>query len=65
MDKVPTIISTKDLDYLNDMFQWNFSAAKLAYHFTKEVKDEEIKQELTNTYNMHKEICEGIINILG
>lgn len=65
MDKVPNIISTKDLDYLNDMFQWNFGAAKLAYHFSQEVSDEEIKRELENTYMIHKEICQSIVNILG
>lgn len=65
MDKVPTIISTKDLDYLNDIFSWNFGVCKLAYSFSQKVSDEEIKQELENTYNMHKEICQSIVNILG
>ena len=27
-EKVPTIISTKDLDYLEDMFNWNYLAYK-------------------------------------
>ena len=28
-------------------------------------KMEEIKEELENTYMMHKEICQSIVNILG
>lgn len=65
MEKVPTIISTKDLDYLNDMFEWNFNTSKLAHHFSGLASDDEVKEELDSIYNMHKEICEGIINILG
>ena len=28
METVPNIISTKDLSYLSDMFNWNFTAFK-------------------------------------
>ena len=65
MDKVPTIISTKDLDYLNDIFNWNFIVSKKSYHFSNEVEDSEIKEKLLQMYNMHKEICNEIINILN
>ena len=40
---VPNIISGKDLDYLSDVYNWNFNACKLANNFANEVTDEEIK----------------------
>ena len=32
-ENVPNIISGKDLDYLSDMFNWNFNAFKLINDF--------------------------------
>lgn len=64
MENVPTMISTKDLAYLCDMFEWNFTACKKANHFSNEVQDEEIKTMMVNVSNMHKEICESILSIL-
>ncbi len=64
MQNVPEMISTKDLSYLEDMFQWNFNACKKSLHYYNEINNEEIKQELNNIYEMHKNICEQIINIL-
>lgn len=64
MEKVPTMISTKDLAYLSDIFEWNFTACKKACHFAKEVTDSQIKEMLMEVSNMHKEICEEIVKIL-
>lgn len=64
MQNVPAIISTKDLAYLEDMFQWNFIACKKAHHYMNEINNEEIKNEAGNIYEMHKSICNEIINIL-
>ena len=64
-EEVPTIISGKDLDYLSDIYDWNFNACKLANHFEKEVQDEEIKALLEKIADMHKEHAKAILNILG
>lgn len=64
MNNVPTIISTKDLSYISDMFNWNFTAAKKALCFSKEVTDFEIKNELENIFEMHKNICLELLNII-
>lgn len=64
MEQVPTMISTKDLAYLSDIFEWNFTACKKANHFAKEVTDTEIKETLEQVSNMHKTICESITKIL-
>lgn len=64
MNTVPTMISTKDLSYLADMFEWNFTACKKANHFANEVQDEEIKNMLQSTANLHQKICQNIVEIL-
>ncbi len=65
MEQVPEMISTKDLSYICDIFNWNFIAAKNANCFSKKVNNEEIKDFLKNTYEMHKSICEKLINVLS
>ena len=64
MNNVPTMVSTKDLSYICDMFNWNFTAAKKALKFSNEIMDSEIKAELERVYEMHKEIAEDLLNIL-
>lgn len=64
MDKVPTIISSKDLDYISDMFNWNFIASKKANHYSQEVVNDEIKNILEELYTMHNEFCGQLINML-
>lgn len=61
---VPAMISEKDLDYLTDIFNWNFSACKQALHFIKNVKDEEIKEVLNLAYLMHLENSRQVLEIL-
>lgn len=65
MENVPNIISTKDLSYICDMFQWNFITAKKVLDYSKNVVDKEIKKEFENLFDMHKEIACQIINILS
>ena len=40
---VPNIISSKDLDYLSDMFAWNYGAIKMTNASINSVSCEEIK----------------------
>ena len=39
---VPNIISGKDLDYLCDMFQWNYCAYKKAYNNMEYINDQKL-----------------------
>lgn len=64
MNTVPDIISTKDLAYLEDMFNWNMNASKKALHFQKEVKSVDVKDILERCAKMHAVICERLIEIL-
>lgn len=65
MDKVPTMISTKDLAYLTDIFNWNFTAVKKANHYLDEVENEEVKEAVENFKELHQRICNAVIKILG
>lgn len=47
-DVVPNIISCKDLDYLSDMFDWNYNALKKAKDFRDRAEDQEISEMLKN-----------------
>lgn len=63
-EEVPTMISCKDLDYLSDIYDWNFNASKLANHFSNEVTDEEIKELLEKVASVHEEHAQAVLNIL-
>ena len=41
-DEVPNIITCKDLDYLKDMFNWNYEALKKSVNAYNNVNDEEL-----------------------
>lgn len=64
MDTVPQIISTKDFNYLTDMFEWNYNAFKEVNHFINEVENREIKELLERVKNMHEDHLYYIISIL-
>ena len=63
-NEVPTMISGKDLDYLSDIFNWNFNACKLANHFYSELQDEEIKEIMKKVEEIHREHAKAVLNIL-
>lgn len=65
-NEVPNMISGKDLDYLSDMFTWNYGAYKKVNNSMKSVNDEEIINVLQkasdmflNNLNTTLEILEG------
>lgn len=64
MKKVPNIISTKDLSYLTDIFNWNYNVCKKTLYYSSIIEDSEIKKEIHNTFKMHNDICNDILNIL-
>lgn len=65
MNEPPKMISTKDLDYISDMFEWNFTASKVANCFEEKVIDPEIKDLIKRVKEMHTGICKKLVNILG
>jgi len=65
MNKVPDIISTKDLSYISDAFEWNFTAAKKCIAYSNLVTDDKIAKALEKSYLLHKYTCEQLLKIIG
>jgi len=63
--EVPNIITSKDLDYLSDMFNWNYNAFKNTYNSIENVKDEEIKNILKESNDIFCYSINEILNIIG
>lgn len=64
-DAVPDIISGKDLDYLSDMFNWNYGAYKTTLNATNSVEDEDLKNTLSKATNIFHSSMTKILNILN
>lgn len=64
MKNVPTMISTKDLSYISDMFNWNLVAMKKFNDYLSYVEDEEIIKLIESLIKMHQKNCEELINLL-
>lgn len=64
-DKVPNIITGKDLDYLSDMFNWNYGAFKSNYNAISEIKDNEVKEIIEKGSNLFKDNLMNILSILA
>jgi hypothetical protein len=65
MSNVPQMISTKDLSYICDMFEWMATESKKANHFSNEVKDSTIKEKLKEVATMHAKHCQKLVSILN
>ena len=64
-EKVPNIITGKDLDYLSDMFNWNYGAFKSNVNALNEIKDNEVKQIVEESTNIFKDAIINILSILA
>ena len=63
-DKVPDIITGKDLDYLSEMFEWNYESYKKSSDYLNKVKDMEIKEMIERTANFFHDNMTTILSIL-
>lgn len=63
-NEVPDIISGKDLDYLSDMFNWNYGAYKSVNSAINNVTDEEIKNMLQYAANLFQSNITKTLDIL-
>ncbi len=63
--EVPNIISGKDLDYLSDMFNWNYGAYKSNYNASNNVSDIELKEMLEKASNLFYQNMTNILNLLN
>ena len=63
--EVPNIITGKDLDYLSDMFNWNYESLKKINAGVNNVGDEEIKSTLQKGFQLFKNNLNVILSILN
>lgn len=64
MKRIPNMISSKDLAYISDMFNWNMTAAKKIEHYLKTCKDEEVCKEFTKLNKLHLKNCQNLTKLL-
>ena len=64
-NEVPNIISSKDLDYLSDMFNWNYIAYKKTNSFSNQINDNMIKEIFDKASNTFHGNMSKILNILS
>lgn len=64
--EVPTdILTEKDLDYLSDMFQWNYGALKSSYSALNTVKDEELLELFEEGVALFDDNINDVLDILS
>ena len=64
-NEVPNIITGKDLDYISDMFNWNYEALKKMNVAVNQVTDERIRTTLEKGYNLFKNDLNITLSILN
>ena len=64
-NEVPNdILIGKDLDYLSDMFQWNYIALKKTDTASKIIEDDEIGNMLVKGCRLFEDNLNNVLNIL-
>lgn len=64
MNKMPNMISSKDLLYITDMFNWNIIAAKKLELYLDEIQDEKCSKMIDKLCSMHYQICADLADLL-
>lgn len=65
MNNVPNIITGKDLDYLSDMFNWNYGGYKSNYNSLESISDVEVKEMVERVVTLCYNNMNNVLNILG
>ena len=63
-ESVPNIISSKDLDYLTDIFNWNYSAYKSTINMSDEITDDDLLDILKKCTNLFYDNMINTLDIL-
>ena len=67
-NEVPNIITGKDLDYLSDIFNWNYGAYKKTINAQKQITDEiimDLFEEASNNFYTNMNEVIQILNNKG
>lgn len=62
---VPEVITGKDLNYISDMFEWNYMAFKSSHLMMDKCQDENIKMLIGKGNEIFKKNMEMGLGILG
>ncbi len=57
-------LSTKDLSYLADIFNWNINAFNLCNHFSNLVEDENAIQLINSLEKKHKQLAQKTLKLI-
>ena len=64
-EKVPNIITGKDLDYLSDMFNWNYAAFKKCNDCVNKIETLELKEIMQNAADIFYKNMTTTLSILS
>lgn len=64
-EQVPDIFTGKDLDYLCDMFQWNYGALKSSNDSVSSINDKEIIDIMQRAGELFDDNLNVVLDILG
>lgn len=64
MEKLEIMISTKDLSYIEDIFNWNIVALKKVEFYLKNCNDKKICTKLKQVSKLHHDNCNKVLKLL-
>ena len=62
--EVPNILTGKDLDYLVDLFNWNFNSYKVIVNAFEHTKDNDLRKIMEKSTKIFNESMNEVISIL-
>ena len=65
MEVPSNILTGKDLDYLSDMFEWNYGAYKKVKNSVGQVTDQEIVTVMDKAASIFDQNLNTVLSILG
>lgn len=65
MNEVPTMVSTKDLSYIEDMLNWNFTTIKKINAYVNKINDNDVKETLIYVIEKYKNHYQTILQCLN
>lgn len=65
MEKVPSMVSSKDLDYLADIFNWNYGAYKSTVNMESELTDKSLSKCARKVSDLFMNNIDTVLDILG
>jgi hypothetical protein len=64
MNKVPSMMGTKDLSYLEDMFNWSMNANKISSNFLDMATDKDVLNITKEIAAMYKSHCKKFLKLI-